>query len=53
VEFVDQFGKKLKSISHLISTRSSEYLDSSQAFDYMKTYMKDTWEAAQKEGEPA
>lgn len=48
VEFVDQFGKKLKSISHLKSTRSSEYLDSSRAFDYMKTCMQDTWEAARR-----
>ena len=48
VEFVDEFGKKLYAISHLKSTRSTEYLDSSRAFDYMKTCMKDTWEAARR-----
>ena len=48
VEFADQFGKKLKAISHFKSTRSSEYLDSSRAFDYMKTCMKDTWEVARR-----
>lgn len=48
VEFVDQFGEKLKAISDYRSTRSSEYLDSSRAFDYMKTCMKDTWEAGRR-----